>query len=218
MTDKELLLLLSDLESDCVERKASLSDPDRIRETICAFANDLPQNRKPGVIFIGANDDGTCSNIAVTDKLLLTLSDMRDDGLIQPFPSMNVQKKVLNGCEMAVVIVHPSLAPPIRFRGRTYIRVGPRRAIATEEEERRLAELPAKLTLQIQQLRLRLVVQGLEVRTQWRQGCHPAHLLLDELSSSIVVLNDIYRFKKACGPCLRIIVDNPIESGFLVGP
>ena len=140
MNDSKLIFLLSDVESDCVERKASLSDPDRIRETICAFANDLPQNRKPGVIFIGANDDGTCSDIDVTDKLLRTLSDMRDDGLIQPFPSMEVQKRTLNGCVMAVVIVHPSKAPPIRFRGRTWIRVGPRRAIATEKEELGLAE------------------------------------------------------------------------------
>lgn len=41
---------------------------------------------------------------------------------------------------MAVIIVEPSDAPPVRFRGRTWIRVGPRRAIATQEEERRLTE------------------------------------------------------------------------------
>ncbi|WP_071455194.1 ATP-binding protein, partial [Gloeomargarita lithophora] len=43
-------------------------------------------------------------------------------------------------CELAVVIVEPSDAPPVRFDGRTYIRVGPRRATATHEEERRLNE------------------------------------------------------------------------------
>ena len=140
MNDSELLLLISDVESDCVERKASLSEPDRVREAICAFANDLPGNRKPGVVFIGANDDGSCSNIPVTDELLRKLSNMRDDGLITPIPSMKVQKRTLNNCEMAVVMVEPSLAPPIRFKGRTWIRVGPRRAIATPEEERHLAE------------------------------------------------------------------------------
>jgi ATP-dependent DNA helicase RecG len=36
--------------------------------------------------------------------------------------------------------VEPSDAPPVRFQGRVWIRVGPRRAIATEEEERRLIE------------------------------------------------------------------------------
>jgi ATP-dependent DNA helicase RecG len=140
MNDSELLSLLTDIESDRVERKASLSDPDRIRQAICAFANDLPEHRKPGVIFIGANDDGSCSNFPVTDDVLLKLSHMRDDGLIQPFPTMEVQKRTLSGCDLAVVLVHPSLAPPIRFRGRTWIRVGPRRAIATPEEEKRLAE------------------------------------------------------------------------------
>ncbi len=140
MDKKELLLLLSDLESDRVERKSSLSDPDRVREAICAFANDLPNSQKPGVIFIGAKDDGACANIQVTDQLLLKLSNMRDDGSIHPFPSMKVLKDNFDGCDMAVIVVEPSLAPPIRVRGRTWIRVGPRRAIATVEEERRLAE------------------------------------------------------------------------------
>lgn len=41
---------------------------------------------------------------------------------------------------MAVVIVEPSHMPPVRFKCQTWIRVGPRRAIATPEEERRLIE------------------------------------------------------------------------------
>jgi ATP-dependent DNA helicase RecG len=138
MKDKELIALLSELESDCVERKASLSEPDRVREAICAFANDLPEHRKQGVIFIGANDDGSCSNLTITDELLLKLSDMRHN--IYPFPSMDVQKRVLNGCELAVVLVQPSNAPPVRFKGRTWIRVGPSRRLASPEDERRLAE------------------------------------------------------------------------------
>jgi len=147
MKDSELLSLLKDLESDSVERKESMSHPDRIREAICAFANDLPGNQKPGVIFIGAKDDGSCANLTIDDKLLLNLAKMRDDGAIQPFPSMEVKKKTFNGCKMAVVIVQPSLAPPIRFKGRTWVRVGPRRAIATPEEELRLAEKRRSLDL-----------------------------------------------------------------------
>lgn len=41
---------------------------------------------------------------------------------------------------MAVIEVKPSLAPPVRLNGVTWIRVGPRRAIATPEEEKRLSE------------------------------------------------------------------------------
>lgn len=140
MDEQELHLMLIDLESDLIERKASLSDPDRVRQAICAYANDLPDHRKPGVIFIGANDDGSCAGLTVTDELLLRLSHMRDDGKIQPIPSITVGKNVINKCEMAVIVVKPSLAPPIRFNGITWIRVGPRRAIATPEEEKILSE------------------------------------------------------------------------------
>ena len=140
MDQQELRLMLKDLESDLVERKASTSNPDRIRQAICAYANDLPGHHKPGVIIIGANDDGSCARLNVTDELLLQLSQMRDDGKIQPIPSITVEKRVINGCEMVVIVVNPSLAPPIRLNGVTWIRVGPRRAIATPEEEKCLAE------------------------------------------------------------------------------
>lgn len=140
MDDSELERLLLALESDRTERKSSISNKDRLCEAICAFANDLPDHRAPGVIFIGASDNGGCAGLSVTDDLLLNLASLRSDGNIVPFPSMTVQKKQLNGCEMATVIVQPSDAPPVRYQGRVWIRVGPRRAIATPEEERRLSE------------------------------------------------------------------------------
>lgn len=140
MDDFELETLLNDLESDRVERKASTSDRGKIRETICAFANDLPNYQVSGVIFIGVKDDGTCANLPITDDLLKTLSDMRSDGNILPFPTIFVQKRILSGCELAVIIVEPSYSPPVRYNGRVCIRVGPRRATATREEESRLSE------------------------------------------------------------------------------
>ena len=140
MDDRQLQLLLDDGESDGVERKASLFEPDRVREAICAFANDLADRRGPGVVFIGVNDDGSCADLPITDELLLRLAGMRDDGTIQPIASMTVEKRTVRGCEMAVVIVQPAQAPPVRFRGRIWVRVGPRRAIAAAEDERRLTE------------------------------------------------------------------------------
>ena len=52
MTDEQLEALLTDLESDVVERKESLGGDakETIRQAICAFAYDLPDHRKPGVI------------------------------------------------------------------------------------------------------------------------------------------------------------------------
>ena len=108
MRDEQLESLLLDLESDRVERKESLSDTGKIRQAICAFANDMPNHGEPGVIFIGASDDGSCAELAVTDELLRTLADMRSDGNILPLPSMTVQKQTIRECEMAVVSVQPS--------------------------------------------------------------------------------------------------------------
>jgi ATP-dependent DNA helicase RecG len=68
------------------------------------------------------------------------LSDMRSNGNILPFPTMMVQKRIINGCELAVIIVEPAYAPPVRYEGRVWVRVGPSLAIATIEEEYRLAE------------------------------------------------------------------------------
>ena len=42
MRDEALTALLDDIESDRVERKESVADGDKIRQAICAFANDLP--------------------------------------------------------------------------------------------------------------------------------------------------------------------------------
>ena len=70
MDDAELQQLLRDLESDRVERKASISEKDKICQAICAFANDLPDHRKPGVVFVGVNDDGSCGQRAGTDTVV----------------------------------------------------------------------------------------------------------------------------------------------------
>lgn len=140
MTDQELEQLLTAMESDRVERKAAVTERDKVRQAICAFANDLPNHQQPGVVFVGVNDDGSCAGLAITDELLRTLADMRSDGNILPFPALLVQKRVLAGCELAVIIVAPADAPPVRYNGRVWVRIGPRRAQATAEEERRLSE------------------------------------------------------------------------------
>lgn len=147
MIEQELTKLLVDLESDRVERKASLSDKSKVCQAICAFANDMPNHQKPGVLFVGANDDGSCANLRITDSLLLELSNIRSDGNIQPMPVMEVRKETINHDEMVVVLVEPSRFPPVRYNGTTYIRVGPRRAIATVEEELRLRERQQSLDI-----------------------------------------------------------------------
>ena len=141
-TEEELLQIIATGESDRVEFKESLSGDatSRIREAICAFANDLPQHNKPGLVFMGVKDDRTIVNIAVTDRLLRQLADMKTDGNIVPPPSLTVEKRRLQGKEVAVVIVQPSNSPPVRYKGAIHVRTGPRRDIATSQDERILNE------------------------------------------------------------------------------
>lgn len=137
---EELERLMESLESHRVERKQALTDSEKIRQAICAFANDLPGTGQPGYLFIGVDDAGVPVGKPVTDQLLLTLADMRSDGNILPAPRLHVERIELRGCPVAVVEVQPSDAPPVRFKGQVWVRVGPRRATATAEEERRLSE------------------------------------------------------------------------------
>ena len=141
-TDAELEALLNDIEADNVERKESFKGDTskKARQAICAFSNDLPNYNEPGVLFIGANDDGTPSNETITDELLRALADIKTDGNTLPMPAMSVTKRRLKGVEMAVVTVMPSDMPPVKYDGRIWIRTGPRRAIANEQEERILTE------------------------------------------------------------------------------
>lgn len=140
--DDELETMLADLESDLVERKQSFQGdaPRTVREAVCAFANDLPGHARAGVVFVGARDDGVPSGLPVTDELLRSLADVKTDGNIVPPPSLTVSKRVLRGAEMAVIMVEPSDSPPVRFRGRVHVRIGPRRGIATAQDERILTE------------------------------------------------------------------------------
>jgi ATP-dependent DNA helicase RecG len=142
LSDIELEALLNELESDRAERKEAWAGdaPEKGPQAICAFANDLPNHQKPGVLFVGVDNNGVPKNIAVTDQLLLTLADLKSNGNILPPPTMTVEKRVLKGSEVAVVTVWPADAPPVRFKGRIWIRTGPRRGVASAQDERILNE------------------------------------------------------------------------------
>jgi ATP-dependent DNA helicase RecG len=57
-----------------------------------------------------------------------------------PPPTLTVSKLTLEGGSVAVVTVFPADSPPVKFKGRIWIRVGPRRGIATRQDERILNE------------------------------------------------------------------------------
>lgn len=137
---EQIRKMLLDLESDRIERTISTTNTDKFGEAICAFANDLPCNNKPGYLIIGAEDNGVVHPINVTDKLLINIAAIRADGNIQPQPSMNVQKVSLSEGDIIVVEVQPASFPPVKYKGKIYIRVGPRKGVASLEDEHQLYE------------------------------------------------------------------------------
>lgn len=142
LDDATLEQLLREGESFRVEFKESLAGdaPRAIREAVCAFANDLPGSSQPGVVFVGVRDNGHPVGLPVTDRLLQQLSDIKTDGQTVPPPSLFVEKRTLCGVDLAIVTVLPSDSPPVRYRGAIHVRSGPRRGIATAQDERILNE------------------------------------------------------------------------------
>lgn len=141
LDDQTIRALIAAGESEQVERKEQLKNKKaEVCQAICAFANDFPRSGQPGIVVIGQRDDGTPRDLPITDELLRELADLRTNGGILPFPQISVRKLEVHGAAVAVVVVEPSVSPPVRYDGRSYIRVGPSRRLATAEEEAVLTE------------------------------------------------------------------------------
>lgn len=138
----ERLALIRDTESTRVERKARLGPETsrKVRQSICAFANDLADHRAPGVIVIGLEDDGRPAETPITDKLLNQLNNFASDGAILPKPTAFVDRIDLDGIPLAVIEVLPHPAPPVRLNGEVFVRTGPAVVRATPAQEQRLVE------------------------------------------------------------------------------
>ena len=144
ITKSELEQLLASTETYRVERTKSTTDKDKFGEAVCAFANDMPDCGKPGYLFIGVDNEGHPCGMKATDELLQKFAAIRSDGNILPIPTISVDSFSLPGGDVIAVEVLPSDQPPVRYRGRTWIRIGPRRDIASPAEETILAERKAR--------------------------------------------------------------------------
>ena len=140
VTKDEVLELLRSTETYRIERTISTGDMDKFQEAICAFSNDLPNSREKGYLILGVHNNGVLSGLRVDDALMKKIAGIRSDGNILPLPMMSVERFEFTEGDLLVVEVSPALVPPVRYRGRTFIRIGPRRDIATEAEERVLLE------------------------------------------------------------------------------
>ncbi len=118
ISQDELRILLSDLETDRVECTEATNKTDKFSEAVTAFANDFPGHQLPGYLIIGVDNNRNLTGLKVSDDLLTSLGGLRSDGNIQPLPAISVAKFVFPEGEVAVVEVLPSKLPPVRYKGR----------------------------------------------------------------------------------------------------
>ncbi len=142
MTADELRNLIQCNETDRVEKTRSTTDKDKFREAICSFSNDMAGRKQPGYLLIGVEEKDAVFRLRATDALLQQFASYRSDGAVIPLPVMNVAAHPHpdGGGDIIVVEVFPHDLPPVRYRGRTHIRIGPRKDTASEAEERVLME------------------------------------------------------------------------------
>jgi ATP-dependent DNA helicase RecG len=140
ISEEKVIKLLADMESDLIERTISIRE-NKLGPAVCALSNDFPNHKKPGYILLGVHDDGKLAGMKWTDDELQAIGNVKSNGNVLPQPSMVVSPvfKFPEG-EVVVVRVTPSSYPPVRYDGRCWIRIGPRRDRATIEEERILIE------------------------------------------------------------------------------
>jgi len=139
ITQDQLTEMLTALEADRIEKTISKTDIDKFGEAICSFSNDMAAHGLPGYLIVGALDNGMLNNTTIDEHFMQTLLGFRTDGRIVPPPAMVVTKFIYPEGEVAVVEVQPSTVPPVRYKGKVSIRIGPRKGTANEAEERILS-------------------------------------------------------------------------------
>lgn len=142
MNPEILKSLIASGEIDRVEMTRSTTNVDKFREAICSFSNDMAGKGEPGYLLIGIDERDAAFRLLITNELLQQFAAYRSDGQILPLPVLNVSKvpHPNGGGDVLVVEVRPHDMPPVRYKGRVHIRVGPRKDTARETEERVLME------------------------------------------------------------------------------
>ena len=103
-------------------------------QAICAFANDLAGRGRPGYLLLGVENDGRLSGRRLDDDRLTSLGGMKSEGQLLPPAAMSMELFHYAEGDMLVIQVFPSAYPPIRYQGQVWIRVGARKALATDED------------------------------------------------------------------------------------
>ena len=127
-------------ESDRFEFTESTKKIDKFSEAICAFANDYPNHKKAGYLIIGVKDNKELAGLKVSDELQKDIASIRHNGQVLPQPALTMKTFAFEKGEVLVIEVQPASHPPVRYKGKIWIRTGATKAIANEQEERILIE------------------------------------------------------------------------------
>ncbi|MBO8196087.1 putative DNA binding domain-containing protein [Streptomyces oryzae] len=140
----DLAAVLGTRETPALEFKRSAKREgkrgDAIGNAVCAMANDLC-GHGGGDILIGVDDEGRpVDGVDTSDRALLQLTELRDDGRVLDRPSLTVEPARYRGRPVIRIHVQASATPPVRFEGVIWVRPGPTTRKAGREDERVLAE------------------------------------------------------------------------------
>ena len=152
MTESELHKLATAFESEHVERTRSFDNTDKIGQAICAFANDFSDSGEVGYMLLGVDDDGKISGRRIDDERWASIGGLKTDGNLLPPPSLSMEKFSLAEGDVIVIKVFPSAYPPIRYNGDVWIRTGPRKCKAREDDVRILTERRARFGVRDEEL------------------------------------------------------------------
>jgi ATP-dependent DNA helicase RecG len=128
-------------ESARFDRKSGISMDykEQYSKLICGFSNNLENANDPAYLVIGLNDDnGTLSGKQFTDEQERQVVELRNTGYILPIPRLEVKRKIFSEGDVLIVCVYPSDNPPVRYKRKTWVRIGSTTREASAQEERTL--------------------------------------------------------------------------------
>ncbi len=139
-TDDELEKFIHEPESHWIERKESFAAKDRICQTVCAFANDIANAGRSGIIWLGIKNDGSIVGVDANDDFLQKIDQIKSEGSIQPLPSLTIRTLPVDGKTVVAIVVSISSLPPVRYSGRLWVRMAASTHQGNAEDERLLNE------------------------------------------------------------------------------
>lgn len=122
MNHDELLGKLGNHEDNFVERKPDGVSPSELRQTVCAFANTVPEGRV-ALLFIGIHDKtGQVLGVSNTDQLQKRIREACHGDC---YPAIEYTSEVLaiGDKKVVAVVIPPSSSKP-HFTGPAFMRVG----------------------------------------------------------------------------------------------